>query len=171
MKFKASMDNMAKIVTAGIAILFLFLIIGQFTLLKEVDTTTSIITIVLLMGIYIVPFLLRPIDYRVESNQVKIHRLVSDVKIDKDSILSVQVLDDGALNWSIRTFGVGGLFGYFGKFANSKLGNMTWYATRRNKAVIIQTNNKKIIVTPDEPQRFVESVILSLAQNLPLNSK
>ena len=43
-----------------------------------------------------------------------------------------------------------------GKFANTKVGNMTWYATRRNKTVLLKTiDNKKIILTPDEPEKFV----------------
>ena len=55
-------------------------------------------------------------------------------------------------------FGVGGLFGYYGNFVNSTLGSMTWYATRRDKAVLITTlENKKIIVTPDSPEEFVAS--------------
>lgn len=33
---------------------------------------------------------------------------------------------------------------------------MKWYATRRNKTVLVSTvNNVKIILTPDEPEKFV----------------
>ena len=33
---------------------------------------------------------------------------------------------------------------------------MTWYATRRNNAVLVTTiYNKKIILTPNEPEKFV----------------
>ena len=33
---------------------------------------------------------------------------------------------------------------------------MTWYATRRNKAVLVTTiSDKKIVLTPDEPEQFV----------------
>ncbi len=65
-------------------------------------------------------------------------------------------VDKDKMGWAIRIFGVGGLFGYFGKFANKEMGNMTWYATRRDKTVLVTTTgNKKIIVTPDEPEAFV----------------
>jgi hypothetical protein len=78
------------------------------------------------------------------------------VHIDRNQIKSVELLDKEQLAWVFRTFGVGGLFGYYGKFANTKLGSMTWYATRRNKTVLIETlDNKKIILTPDEPEKFV----------------
>ena len=56
----------------------------------------------------------------------------------------------------IRTFGVGGLFGYYGQFYNSKIGSMTWYATRQNNTVLVRTiDNKNIVLTPDEPEKFV----------------
>jgi hypothetical protein len=65
-------------------------------------------------------------------------------------------LDKEKIGWAIRTFGVGGLFGYYGKFANTKLGSMTWYATRKDRAILVRTiDNKKIILTPDEPEKFV----------------
>ncbi len=66
------------------------------------------------------------------------------------------MLDKEKIGWAIRTFGVGSLFGYYGKFANTKLGSMTWYATRKDKTVLVRTiDNKKIILTPDEPEKFV----------------
>ncbi len=34
---------------------------------------------------------------------------------------------------------------------------MTWYATRKDKAIMIITNeNKKIILTPNETEKFIE---------------
>ena len=52
-----------------------------------------------------------------------------------------------------------GLFGYYGNFSNFSIGRRTWYATRRDKPVLVKTiNNKKIIVTPNEPERFVSEL-------------
>ena len=57
---------------------------------------------------------------------------------------------------SIRVFGVGGLFGYFGLFRNSRYGTMIWYATRRDQFVVIErSNGKTIVLTPDDPNLFV----------------
>lgn len=54
------------------------------------------------------------------------------------------------MKWTIRTFGNGGLFGYFGKFYNAAFGKMTWYATRRNNYLVLSTSeNGKIVLTPD----------------------
>lgn len=45
---------------------------------------------------------------------------------------------------------------YYGSFANLSLGRVTWYATRRDKPVLIRTTNyKKIIVSPNEVKAFI----------------
>lgn len=79
--------------------------------------------------------------------------------MDKSQIMSAALLDEESLKGSIRTFGVGGLFGYFGKYFNRTLGSMTWYATRKDNFVLILTNDdKKIILTPNEPDKFLANL-------------
>ena len=66
------------------------------------------------------------------------------------------MIDKKDIRNCVRTFGVGGLFGYYGCFANFTFGSMTWYATRKDKAVLITTNtNKKVLVTPNDPVAFI----------------
>ena len=52
----------------------------------------------------------------------------------------------------------GGLFGFFGEFKNPVYGEMTWYATRSNHFVMLETmNDQKIVLTPDDPE-FVKDI-------------
>ena len=156
MTYKTSLDNLAKGITIGVTILFVAILIGQFSITKDTGWAVPIFTTVTLFLIYFISFAFSPINYEVSAQHLTIHRLLIDVNIDRSQIKSVELLDKEQLAWVIRTFGVGGLFGYYGKFANTKLGSMTWYATRRNKTVLIVTlDNKKIILTPDEPEKFV----------------
>lgn len=156
MTYKTSLDNLAKGITIGVTILFVAILIGQFLIIKDTGWAVPIITTVTLFLIYFISFAFSPINYEVSAQHLSIHRLLIDVNIDRNQIKSVELLDKEQLTWVIRTFGVGGLFGYYGKFANTKLGSMTWYATRRDKTVLIETiDNKKIILTPDEPEKFV----------------
>jgi PH (Pleckstrin Homology) domain-containing protein len=155
-KYKTSLDNPAKVITIGVTIFFAFIIVGQYSLIKDAGRAVPIYTTTALLLIYFIAFVFRPINYNITNDKIIVHRLFMDVKIDRAQIKSVQLLDKGKIDWSIRTFGVGGLFGYFGKFANTKLGSMTWYATRRNRAVLVRTiNDKKIILTPNDPDKFV----------------
>ncbi|MBZ5856821.1 PH domain-containing protein [Flavihumibacter profundi] len=156
MIYKASLDNLAKGITIGVTVLFAFIIIGQYSIIKDAGRAIPIYTTVGLVLVYFIAYAFRPIHYVFTPDKLIIHRLISDVKIDCSQIRSVELLEKEQIGMAIRTFGVGGLFGYFGKFASRKLGSMTWYATRRNNYVLVQTmDNKKIILTPDEPEGLV----------------
>ena len=156
MTYKTSLDNLAKIVTIITTIIFATIIIAQFSLLRDEGNSVPISTIILLGLIYFGTFSFRPINYKLTVDELIIHRPLSDVKILRDEIKSVEQIDKSKLSWAVRIFGIGGLFGYWGKFSNSKLGSMTWYATRKTNVVLVTTiYNKKIILTPNEPERFV----------------
>ena len=156
MIFDTSLDKLAKGVTIGITILFATIIVGQYIAFKDGDKTIPNCITVGLLLIYFFIFAFRPINYILTTEKLIIHRPLSNVKINRDEIKSIEQIAKEKLGNTFRTFGVGGLFGYFGKFANTKLGSMTWYATRRDKAVLITTSdNKKILLTPDNPEEFV----------------
>ncbi len=156
MTYKTSLDNLAKVVTIVITILFAAIIVGQFSLINDETISVPIFTTIVLSIIYFGTFSFRPINYKLTKDKLIIHRPLSDIEIDRIEIKTVEQLDKGKLSWAVRIFGVGGLFGYWGKFSNTKIGTMTWYATRRNNAVLVTTiYNKKIVLTPNEPEKFV----------------
>ncbi|MFT3933855.1 MAG: PH domain-containing protein [Chitinophagaceae bacterium] len=159
MKYASSLDKLAKGLTAGVTIIFIATIITEVIAVKYIGTLEVASTAVALMVSWLACFAFKPSGYDVLDGKLIINRPLKNVIIDKHDIASAEMLDGKSLRGSIRLFGVGGLFGYFGKYVNSKLGRMTWYATRRDKIVLITTkDNKKIIVTPDEPSAFVAAI-------------
>ncbi len=159
MKYSTSLDTSAKVITIGVTILFAVIIFAQYALISEADGNLPIYTTVALLLIYLFAFSFRPIHYVINSQQVIVHRLFSDIKIERNNIQTVELLNKDDLAWTIRTFGVGGLFGYYGKFANGKIGSMTWYATRQDRTILIKTiGDKNIILTPDDPEKFVSEL-------------
>lgn len=156
MVYKTSLDNLAKAVTTAISALFIAIISAQISYAKEEGLPVLVFTTIILAGIYFAVFLFRPVNYILTNDALIIRRPLASITIARNEIISVQHLEKEKLKWVIRTFGVGGFFGYWGKFFNASIGSMTWYATRRDKAVLITTiHNKKIILTPDEPGNFV----------------
>ncbi len=69
----------------------------------------------------------------------------------------VTVLPAGALRGAVRTFGNGGLFGYYGWYY--KKGPFRLYATRTDRLVQVGIDGKRIVVSPDDPQRFVDGLL------------
>lgn len=160
MKFKSSLDYLAKIVTIVVTILFAAIIVVQISILVDNYSLTPILIIAALLITYFGTYAYRPVSYILTDAKIIIHRPLFDKVIERSEIKSVEQLVSGELRWAMRTFGIGGLFGYFGKFYTGNIGSMTWYATRRDIAVLIKTtSNKNIIVTPDDYQNFVSELL------------
>jgi hypothetical protein len=71
----------------------------------------------------------------------------------------VAVLPAGWLRGAVRTFGVGGLFGFYGWFYRK--GAFRLYASRTDRLVEVVIDGKRVVVSPDEPQRFVDGLLAS----------
>jgi hypothetical protein len=156
MIYKTSMDNVTKRITIGVTILFVIIIGGQFAIIKDAGRSVPIYTTITLLSIYLITFAFGPISYEIADEQLIVHRIFMTVKISKNSIKSVELIDKDKIRPALSTFGVGRLFGYYRKFVNFKMGTMTWYATRKNNTVLVITkDNIKIILTPNEPVNFV----------------
>jgi len=158
MKFKASLDTLAKILTACIIICFVVIGFGRIRAIaiNHADTTAlyvNISIIVFFILIVVFTYLFAPQAYMIDNDELVIKRPIKDKKIKFLDIKGIRIANDFELNRAIRTFGVGGMFGYFGKFYCASLGSMTFYATQRKNRVIIQTKQGRIIIiTPDDLQ-------------------
>lgn len=157
MNYKSSYDNLTKIVTIGVTILLAFIFFFPIIFIKDgSNDETSIYSRAVLISFYFITYGFSTKGYQLTQDEVIIQRLLGNVKIKRSEILSVEIIEKEQMGWLIRTFGVGGLFGYWGRFSSSKLGSMTWYATRKNKIVLItKINKKKIVITPDKAEQFI----------------
>ena len=91
---------------------------------------------------------------------VVISRPAKDKVIDRKEIAVCRVVSKEEMGLPIRTFGNGGLFGFTGKFFSDRLGKMQWYCTRTDNYVLLQlANGTRLIITPDEPQAFVNALL------------
>jgi Bacterial PH domain len=154
MLFKTSLDNLAKSLTIGFALFALAIIGIQYY--YAFDSGLPVFTLLILFLIYVIGYLFAPRNYSITANTVLIHRPLTNISIKKNDIKSVEIVERNKISKAWRIFGVGGLFGYYGRFWNSEMGTMTFYATRTADAILIRTHtDKKIILTPDEPEAFL----------------
>jgi hypothetical protein len=120
----------------------------------------------LLLTLLVAFYLLKPLYITADADALTIHRIVGPVSFPYTIICSISMLSDKDMSGSVRTFGNGGLFGYTGKYYNSRLGKMTWYCTqRKNYVLLILSDNKKIVLTPDNPA----GLLMELRKNAPAN--
>jgi uncharacterized membrane protein len=147
-QYSVSLDNSAKIITGLILLLTVsMLAFGAFK-----PALVLVIIVIICYGY-------QPRKYVLTKTHLTILRLFGAASIETEKISSVEQASHELVKGSIRAFGVGGLFGYFGEFINAKLGRMTWYATRRTNYVLIKTaDHRKFVLTPDQPQQLVNEL-------------
>jgi hypothetical protein len=157
MRYKASLDGTAKAITHCITVVFVLIIAGQPMI--DAFRSTSVYIAILLIGIYLITFACSPRAYSVNEREVVIHRPLTSHSIPRSQIASVEKLNEKQLGFLIRTFGVGGLFGYFGKFWSRELGNISFYATNLKNMVLIRLkDDEQLVVTPDNVDHFLAEV-------------
>lgn len=161
MIYKASLDRQAIIITTVITIFFLVLIVGQYIIFQDSGKAIPFFTGLVCVSTYGIAYAFKPEGYKVTSDEIIIIRPFVNAYIKRSEILSMEAIGEDRLAHAFRTFGVGGLFGYFGDFSNSSIGSMTWHATRKDKAILIRTSKKQnIILTPDNREIFLKEFMV-----------
>ena len=100
-------------------------------------------------------FLIR--GYRLDERGLHVERLLWADRIPLTTLRRAWP-DSQAMSRSLRLFGNSGFFCIAGLFTNRKLGRYRAFATDPQRAVVLQGAERTIVVTPDEPLRFLAAV-------------
>lgn len=154
MEFEASFDLQAKIITVGFFILFF----GIITAAALWDLNYFGVGVSALLGLCaIFAYLFGTQKYVVTDSELIIKQRITEKRIPLDNIIDLQV--NPSLKGMIRTFGNGGLFGYFGRYYSRELGSMKLYATQTDSRILITTKTgEKLLISPDNAYRLMEEI-------------
>jgi hypothetical protein len=144
------------ITTASVTVLFGIMVFGVLNYPGNaliLLVATIILPAVLLLASAL--FLIR--GYELSKDKLFIQRLGWKTEIDLQELQAAEI-DPEAMKKSIRIFGNGGLFCFAGKFRNRKLGSFRVFATDPDLAVVLRFAGKIIVITPDEPHKFVAQI-------------
>lgn len=92
--------------------------------------------------------------YALGGDEIVVKRLGWSNRLPLDDLLSVGG-DNEAMSGSFRLFANAQLLSYTGYFWNRKLGRYRAFATDPSRAVVLTYRKRKIVITPDDPQRFI----------------
>ncbi len=154
--YTASLDTTAKVITTFSLLLAVFACYIAIRSIRRANgrmrtVILHSISILLFVSINVGCYLYAPKKYVVGNFDIAINRLMGDEVIHVKDILEIRALKERELDGTSRTFGVGGLFGYYGNYYNKVLGDMKWYATNQNNMVIIRTRQgDAIVISPDD---------------------
>lgn len=157
-EFDAPWSTRLKVITSA-ALLFLAAVGGSEVqdLVGRGEAGKALLLGGVLLGIVLgcAAFAIR--GYRVEPGALHVLRPGWANTFDLSRLRSVR-LAPGATAGSLRTFGIGGLFGFVGRFRNPELGAYRAYATDSTRLVVVELEDETVVVTPGRPADFVDTV-------------
>jgi hypothetical protein len=148
MQFRASYDTTTKLISAAIFMLFLGIAVD----------TNSLIAEGILALVFLAAYAWSPTGYELADGNVVIRRLIGNIRIPVSGIREVRLATRNDLSGSMRIFGSGGLFGYYGLFRSPKFGDSNWYVTDRSHAVVLAGDSGTAIVSPDDQAGFIAAL-------------
>jgi hypothetical protein len=96
--------------------------------------------------------------YILTERTLEVQRLVWNTSLSLNNLQSVEYRPD-AMSHSLRTWGNGGLFSFTGHFRNSDLGAYRAFVTDLEHTVVLTFPDRKIVLSPENPGEFVDSVL------------
>jgi hypothetical protein len=149
--YSTSWDNLVKALTIAVYALLISLTVAFGLLVGDVLFTAVLIA--LYGSVLFFPYLWAPRGYTLSGDVVSVRRPLGEVKI---SIAQSAQRWDWTW-WGLRLIGSGGLYGYFGIFTFKRIGRVRMYATSRHRLVLIRdAKGRKYLLSPDEPERFIQ---------------
>lgn len=157
-EFKAPWSRALRTISClAVAVLLAALIIGGFAWLRTGGAIPLLIAIVPPPIILLVAVLCMVRGYVVTEDEIVVKRLGWVNRFSHAKLRSVHG-DSEAMSSSLRLFANTGLLSYSGYFWNRKLGRYRAFATDPSRAVVLTYAKRKVLVTPDDPQRFIVRV-------------
>lgn len=139
-EFSASYDRTTKILTG----------ISCAVLLGVAAVTQQPFVLVLSMLIIGLSYGYSPRGYTVSQGEIIVKRMAGNVRLSLTGTLDLRRATVDDLTGTLRLFGCGGMFGYYGLFRTSKLGRAWWYVTDRKNIVIVVTGSGVTLISPDD---------------------
>ena len=130
-----------------------------YEIFTEENVTETLIGLITLNAIMLPTIIvcegLAPQRLEIGADRIVILRRYKSVVLEREFIKSIERLPESAMRGAIRTFGVGGLFGYFGRYYTPALGSFTLYATSFNSLYLIKKwDGKSIVISCAEPDKM-----------------
>jgi len=148
-----SMTAVASIILLGVGVLQIVLGLNRQGPVRTLLLGVGSALIVLLFA----SVLLKIRGYEVTPDRIRILYGFSQREIPLSEISTVS-RDSRALNGSTRVAANGGLWSFLGQFSNPTLGEFDVYVSDPSRLVLLQLKKGAVVVSPDDPDRFVNDV-------------
>ena len=156
MIYKNSFDRTTKLVSSLTCLLLLSIAV-KFWFDEDGLWLPALISIIFMVT-FGLSYAWSPRQFETDAANITIRKMWQPIVIPRDTIIESRLLEADDIKGSIRLMGSGGLFGYYGKFNNSKLKTYNLQAGNRVNLVMIKTADKTYVLTPDNREDFLKDV-------------
>jgi hypothetical protein len=155
MEFKAAkFDTPALITTSSVTVLLAGLA-TLFFFLTPCGWVFSIISILIIS----LSYLLSPVRYIFKGSDLIIQKVLGkEICIKLNEVESYAVVPNFTKLRVARTFGNGGLFGYYGTFSTAEYGPISCQLRSLKNVIILKTKDKTYAISPDAAVQFEEKL-------------
>ncbi|RKX32747.1 MAG: hypothetical protein DRP71_11615 [Verrucomicrobia bacterium] len=155
--FQASLSRKVVIITGFVAGILIAVAASAIASQRDMNQTARATLIVLPFAALGVGLLFRVRGYDLEDDHIRVRRIAFPVRLPIAALKSVEKAPE-LMNRSVRTFGNGGLFGFYGRFWKPGLGKFTAYVTNPENTVVLKSDDRMIALSPDQPRAFVQAL-------------
>jgi len=143
--FSASYDSTTKAISAAVCLLLLV-----------VAWVVHMAFVALLFPLLIcLAYAYSPRGYAISGGAIVITRLIGNIRVPLADIREIRAGTPDDFTGCLRLWGNGGLFGYYGTYQTAKLGKCYWYVTNRSRTVIVATQTRILVLSPDDLAGFM----------------
>lgn len=154
MKFRNRFDRTTIIITSLVFALLSGITLHVLT--DDIQIYVKAAIVVMNISILFFTWAFHPQCYFVDDDGIRIRRFFKPIEIPFSEIVEIKSLEKNELSGSIRLFGSGGLFGYFGRFSNKKLGIYFLYTSNLKELLLIKTSKKIYVISPYNRNEMIE---------------
>jgi hypothetical protein len=156
MIYKNSFDRTTKVISTLTCLLLISLVIKFW--FDDNGLVINIIMTVLFAFLLLLSYAWSPNQFETDTSNITIRKMWNPIIIPRETIIESRLIEADDISGSVRLMGSGGLFGYYGKFNNSKLKTYNLQAGNRVNLVLLKTNEKTYVLTPDNREAFLKDV-------------
>ena len=153
-RFQASLGRKVVIITGFVAVILIVVSASAIAYQPDMNRAAQFALAILPFAALGAGLLFRVWGYDLHDDHIRVRRIAFPVRLPIASLKSVEKAPD-LMNRSVRTFGNGGLFGFYGAFWKPGFGKFRAYVTNPENTVALMSDEKMIALSPDQPQVFV----------------
>ena len=152
------MDLLNRILTWFLLALLAFLVAVA---LRFGGGVTLLAPTIMAVALAMIPLLMRPTGFDVDAAGLRVRWPLRSKLYPRGALLHASRLDRTTFGtefgWTVRV-GAGGFLGTFGYLWTSKKGWVVVEASRVSDMVWVRTAHESLVLTPEHPDEFVESI-------------